>query len=646
MKFQVGVLINDQVTRGGLRVPASVLMEAEESGRIARRAQGLPAGTPTHIQHDMHRPVGWTYTLGHLIDGSMVRAIGMTEEAETDEEKADLATLSARYWDWILEQGMEAFKKELPEMLKPIPLDGARYEHVEAYAVSKPGLAAALYPELFDEKSTAVDKDGLTDFRALTTRLRQVQPGIFLDPERRLIIFAHRFFRRSLSHKNKLNEYFLQSFERTANQWDGLTARLRLDPDLVGHADTLSSMLELEHWHGPRFSDDVESIPHGSAEHKAANRIRHYEGVDRTHFWWKSPETRKVDGTEVAYRTFEVEELIDNVSAGLPGERFGCRYAHAEFSAATSAITHFDGAIRAYPAEAYLERIERQIDRAGKHSEYTKLFRFDGPLPVEYWKRLVSDYFRGNPLIPEYLGAPPSDFNPPAEATSSSDGAGEPEELSALISLAYDRPTKEFGLDADVVVLPGADPMLSVETGGGAIHTYLCTKGDLENAIVLGPVDGMLNLARMGFGASATFPALMKEIVAGVAQALPQDVQDLGLRKLSVALSWPLGDMIVMLSLRGTPSPMACALDQLFSVIDPTRPPSDWIEPLSEFVKRLAPRSGPVWDLWGVTEGLLTCQRTNDAKRAILIPAKVAEKLMAKGLLSSDGPDIESVELA
>jgi hypothetical protein len=149
----------------------------------------------------------------------------------------------------------------------------------------------------------------------------------------------------------------------------------------------------------------------------------------------------------------------------------------------------------------------------------------------------------------------------------------------------------------------------------------------------------------MGFGASATFPALMKEIVAGVAQAIPQDAQDLGLRKLSIALSWPLGDMIVMLSLRGTPSPMACALDQLFSVIDPTRPPSDWIEPLSELVKQLAPRSGPVWNLWGVTEGLLTCQRQDDAERPFLIPEKVAKKLMAEGILSTDGPDIVPVDL-
>lgn len=61
MKSHIGVLISDQVSRAGIRVPASELMAAEERGRIARAANGLPAGTPTHMQHDMHRLIGWTY---------------------------------------------------------------------------------------------------------------------------------------------------------------------------------------------------------------------------------------------------------------------------------------------------------------------------------------------------------------------------------------------------------------------------------------------------------------------------------------------------------------------------------------------------------------------------------------------------------
>lgn len=639
MKKQLGVLISDQVSRAGTQVSASELMAAEERGRIARSKQGLPAGTPTHIQHDMHRAIGWTFTLGHFIDGSMVRVVGMMDEVETDEEKAELSKLADKYWAWIREERGNWAKDELSAILSPLSLDRATYEHIEAYAVSRPGIAAELYPELFEEGRDAVDKDGLTDYQTLTKRMRQLQPGVFLDPERNLVLFAHRFFRRSLSHKNKLNEYFLQSFNEVANELIALTPRLRLDPDLLGHADSVLPLLELEYWHGPKFSDDVESIPSGSTEHKADDRIRYFEGVDKTQFWWKSPETRKENGAEVMYRTFEVEELIDNVSAGLPGDRYGCRYAHAEFSPEASAITHFDGAIRAYPATEYLERIERNIDRAGKHSEYTKLFRFDGPLPVDRWKRLLSDYFRGNPLIQEYLGASSEDFASPMETTISPMLPDEPEELSALIALAHDQLTKEIGIDADPAAQPNGKWVATVETGCGAVHNYLSSKLDLSTAMASEPVDGVLNLARLGFGPSPTFPALMSEVVAGVAEALPLDVKEFGLKRVSVALSWPFGDMIVLLSLRGAPGPLISALEQLLSVIDPNEAPSKWIEPLADLVKQLAPRSIPVLDLWGVTEGLLTCRREPGTELRYRMPSQLLEKLIADGLMKASVPD-------
>ncbi|MEN3111705.1 hypothetical protein ACFONG_07440 [Uliginosibacterium paludis] len=317
----------------------------------------------------MHRLIGWTYTLGHLIDGSMVRAIGITDVVETDQEKADLAARTAKYWDWVRESGGGEFKKELLQKLASVSLDGATYERVEAYAVARPGLAAELYPELF--AGEAVDKDGLTDYRTLTKRLKRVQPGVFEDSERGLVLFAHRYFRRSLSHRNKLNEYFLQGFDQTTRELPSVIPRLRLDPDLVGHAGSVLPMIELEYWHGPKFTDDIASIPPGASLHKADGRTREYEGVDRTHFWWKSPETRREPEGELTYRTFEVEELVEDQSPGLPDGMYGCRYAHAEYSPAASVITHFDGAIRAYPEADYMARIDNMIDHAGKHSVYT-----------------------------------------------------------------------------------------------------------------------------------------------------------------------------------------------------------------------------------------------------------------------------------
>ena len=152
--------------------------------------------------------------------------------------------------------------------------------------------------------------------------MKQVQPGVFHDHDRDLLLFAHRFFRRSLSHRNKLNAYFLQSFDATARENSDLCVRLRLDPDLVGHPASTRNLIELEHWRGPLYSDDIAAIPNGVAEHKADERTKLYEGVDRTQVWWKAPESRRVDGQAVDYRTFEIEELIENPSGGLGDNQF------------------------------------------------------------------------------------------------------------------------------------------------------------------------------------------------------------------------------------------------------------------------------------------------------------------------------------
>lgn len=638
MKSQIDVLISDQVSLAHIRVPASELMGAEERGRIARAANGIPPGTPTHIQHDMHRLIGWTYTLGHLIDGSMVRAIGITDLTETDQEKADLAARTAKYWEWVREIGGSEFRKELQQRLASFSLDEATYERVEAYAVSRTGLAAELYPELFT--GAAVDKDGLTDYRTLTQRLKRVQPGVFEDSERGLVLFAHRFFRRSLSHKNKLNEYFLRRFDQTDRELPSVIPRLRLDPDLVGHAGSVLHMIEMEHWHGPKFTDDIASIRPGSALHKADSRTREYEGIDRTHFWWKSPEMRREPEGELVYRTFEVEELVEDQSPGLPDGMYGCRYAHAEYSPVESAITHFDGAIRAYPEADYMERIDSMIDHAGKHSVYTKLFRFDKPMPVTSWKQLLSDYFRGNPLIPEYLGASRREPQSPVQTSKQEQFADEPEKLSAFIALANDSITTELGVDVNPMVLPSGQYLAAVETGGGAVHSYIRSKLDISNAMFLEPVQGTLNLALLGFGASPTFPALMSEVVAGVADALTIDAKDFGLERVSVALSWPLGNMIVLLSLRGTPEPLVSALRQLLTVIDPKKPPSEWIEPLAELVQRLAPRSTPVMDLWNITEGLLTCRREVGTELCFRMEESLAQRLISEDVFTSIPPNL------
>ena len=92
----------------------------------------------------------------------------------------------------------------------------------------------------------------------------------------------------------------------------------------------------------------------------------------------------------------------------------------------------------------------------------------------------------------------------------------------------------------------------------------------------------------------------MLETVNGVALALAEDIEALELRKISVAFSWQLKELTVTLSLRGKAELVVAALGEMFEFVDPTQPPSTWIELLAELVQRLAPRTTPTDELWGV----------------------------------------------
>lgn len=540
---------------------------------------------------------------------------------------------------------MELAQRVAPELLDEVTTEFLR---IETFVAARKDLAANLYPELFAATSKHVDKDGLTDYRYLIQQLKVVGPGIFLDEGRQLVLFAHRYFRRSLSHRNKLNEYFLTSFANAAST-DKARPRLRLDPDLVGHPADLKELLECEYWHGPLYSDDIESIPSGVTVHKASERTRAFEGVDKTQVWWKSPETRASDEGAKNFRTLEIEELMDLPAAGLPGDRYGCRYAHAEYSMSDKFIAHFDGAIRAYPAEPYLTRIDLNIDHAGKHSEYTKLFRFDGELAIDSWKRLLSDYFRGNPLIPEYLGASPEGFSDewaderavelmPAESAAT-DVPADPvlaseEALCAFIHLRPGRLLKDFDLVCGRVRLPGGkDTVPIMETGIGAVDEMLRTRLSLASVASMRIPDERLQLVRLLFGPSERFPETMHQQVQDLAEALTKDVPELGIKSIALSLTWPHDDVLTTLSMRGPSKPLLALLSRIFSIVDVTKPASDWIEALSSAVKVLSPSAKRNCQLDGVLDGILGFGR-GEATGEVMFPPELAKEIIEKGLVT------------
>ncbi len=640
-KRSLHIFNSDQINRAKMRVQSSALMEAEEDHLAYAMKHGLPRGLPVNLQHDLTRFVGWSTTLGHFIDGSMVRVVGILEQPETDAERAELKDVGRRYWEIHHAKGAEKLRAELSQRVVPELLDAQSTEflRVETCVAVRDQLAARLYPDLFDPAQEHVDKDGLVDYEYLQTRVRVLAPGIFLEEGRQLLLFAHRFFRRSQAHVNKLNDYFLDSFSKAAKD-KKLRARLRLDPDRIGHPDELKEILEFEYWHGPKYSEDIASIPSGVATYKADEGTRDLEGVDKTQVWWKAPEIRSGDAGAQGFRTLEIEELRDVPSLGLPGERYGCRYVHAEYSLDERCITHFDGAVRAYPAEKYLERIDLNIGRAGKHSEYTKLFRFDGKLEVALWKRLLSDYFRGNPLIPEYLGAPTNGLEGEMDAWSeeveSPDGSIDPtrleEPLCAFIHLRPLRALRKFELVLRPLRLAdGETTVPAMETGIGKVDELLRGQTDLSMVASMRRQDGELELVPMVFGGGDEFPQSMHALIAELVAALAVDISKLELQRIALTLIWPQGDLLTSLSIRGSSPTVLSLLSRLFTVVDASKPPSDWIEGLAREVRELSPQATASRDLHGVMGGVLSLERVGGDVE-LMFPKPLTEELRRTGV--------------
>ncbi|PTM42696.1 hypothetical protein [Bosea sp. 124] len=193
MRVSRGVFNTDQVNRSKMRFPASELMRAHQNHWRECQARGVRSGTPCHLQHDMHRLIGWSCELGLYLDSEMVRVLGQIEEPENETEKAQLRTIAESYWT-AFHHGSVPLQAEILKRAEIAESSGARSLQLEAAVVEKQGIAAVLYPDLFIPGVDKVDKDGLADYRDLIDRLIEIQPGIFHDRDRDLLLFAHRFF--------------------------------------------------------------------------------------------------------------------------------------------------------------------------------------------------------------------------------------------------------------------------------------------------------------------------------------------------------------------------------------------------------------------------------------------------------------------
>ena len=336
------------------------------------------------LSHDRHRLQGWTLALGVHLEPRLARLTGLCLLLETADESETLKNMLFGFLGRQQQHLVTPHRAELESRLGDHLQGGQKEIYVSAAALVETGLAERVFAKVFAQR----DADGLVPFASL----HPIAPGVFEQDG--LLCFASELFRRSLSRHNNLNEAVLSRISALQGK-DGLTVKVRLDPDLVALASTYQTPLEFAYWWGPKFSNDLLAIPSGITVHEADDLQRFFSGVSRTEFWWHQ---------QNGLRTLECEEVRDIPTLGIGADRFGCRYVHSIVSPDTQQPMHLDGAVRIYTEEAMLDRLDKNMYEAGRHTQYVKLWRVDGPLDVSQMKELVTHHFRDNELVGEYLG--------------------------------------------------------------------------------------------------------------------------------------------------------------------------------------------------------------------------------------------------
>ncbi len=375
MLNRLTVFNGDSINRYGYKFTIESLVSAIE--------ESYSLGRPMFIGHDHHRLIGWTKPLCVYLEPKLARLVGIIQSPESTEDNELVDKLYKVFRSELMREMVEPYIPKLKELLGANLIGDEKFLYASSASVCSPGLAKRAFKDLFEN----TDKDGLVEIH----KLRQLDHGVFEVGE--LLIFASECFRRSISRHNTFNSELLDTIGTIDSSKNSV--KIKLDEDMIGLKSTYKHSIELAYWWGPKFNDDLSLIPPGITRHEANEYQKLYSGISRTEFWW-----HEQDGL----KTLECEEVLDIPSYGLGADAFGCRYLHSIIYPLPGNSIHIDGAIRKYDELKMLERLDKPISEAGRHTEYTKYWRIDGDISIEQWKELLTHNFRDNSLVGEYLG--------------------------------------------------------------------------------------------------------------------------------------------------------------------------------------------------------------------------------------------------
>ena len=408
MKTTQLTMTSDQINKYSIRFAPEGLLDC--------LLKNWELGTPSCISHDAHKLFAWTIPTSILVEPQIVKLIGDVYQPESEDDSNEL---NAHYRIWQerkVNEHIKPYQKELDDIYDNYG-EGkdVRYDYQGSVKLINENIVCRMFPNLFENE----DKDGLIPY----SDLNSISPGVFQIGE--YLIFAHAFFRRSLSIKNSLNVPFLAILDEVKDSTE-MELKIAIDRNSIGFAKTFLPTLEFDYWWGPHFSEELESIEFGVTKHKTPDQQKIFNGILGTDFWWHNQNDIK---------TFECEEFLDDASSGIDEDSFGCRYIHSMLNDDQKQAFHIDGAVRIYDYNGILSRIDDQndISKSGKNTKYIKLWRIDGEIPILLWKRLLTHYYRDNHLIGEYLGGHDDKMN----QKSPSEKANHQREIRPEIRMPY-----------------------------------------------------------------------------------------------------------------------------------------------------------------------------------------------------------------
>lgn len=385
MKSLFGVYCTDGIARNGEAFAVSALEDM-----IWQGADGRPLG----VSHDFHRFAGWSVITGLYMSHEMSYVVGNSFIPEDVHEMDDMMALRRKYFFSYWEQASKPYRESFVSLLRENNLIFSNgkwiYNGILMYGVT--GIINKAFPFL----TTMIDDDGLILIDELIKEFHYVGQGIFSHNKSDLTVLLHPYFRRSYSHYNNYNFGFIDMLWQMYNQGNK-TIKVLLDQDFIGFAPSFKESREYEYWYGPKYDDDIVSIPEGVTRYENDKNNKAFNNVKSTEFIWQ----KKDDGR--CYQ-FEMEEVTDVAMPVSSDDIYGCRYLHALYDIEKGLFNHFDGAVRCYDFELMFERLETPINKIGHRANYQKVFRIDGVIPIDVWKSLTTQYLCSNELVYDYFG--------------------------------------------------------------------------------------------------------------------------------------------------------------------------------------------------------------------------------------------------